>query len=260
MNTPRIEEAIADVEACESTRHLEATIQRLAQAYGFSACAFVDAGDTHSREPFYFSTASANWERTYADNQFVRVDPCVQRARRTNTPFTWSDVQDAPVRRGPKSGSRRLMDAATDFGFTEGLVVPCHFRDRLGNYQSASSVFFWQDAQQRFRFLLSGQKFSLHMLMIYFIQRFITLRAQETASDPLSHGLAVTDDAPALSDREKDVLCWAARGKTSAEIAEILELSVETVERHFKNAIRKLGATTRTQAVAKALLSGLIDI
>ena len=49
------------------------------------------------------------------------------------------------------------------------------------------------------------------------------------------------DDSPTLTDREKDVLLWAAHGKTSAEIAEILgRPSTDTVEQHFKKAMRKL--------------------
>ena len=260
MNSPRVEKAIADIEACNDLDSLRNTIHRIAQDYGFSSCAFVDAGDTHSREPFYFSTTDPQWDVEYADNEFVKFDPCVARARRSNIPFVWGDVIVAEARRGPKSGRQRLMEAATDFGFTEGLVVPCHFRDQLGNFQSASSVFFWKDSASRFNFLLSDQKIALHLLMIYFIQKFISIRNQNNLAGQKRHGMVLLGGNRDLSDRERDVLCWAARGKTSSEIAEILSLAVETVDRHFKNAIRKLNAATRTQAVAKALVQGIIDI
>jgi DNA-binding NarL/FixJ family response regulator len=63
----------------------------------------------------------------------------------------------------------------------------------------------------------------------------------------------------ALNDREIETLTWAARGKTSAEIAHILGLSKRTVDFHIDNARGKLGAATRTEAVMKAADGGLIE-
>jgi DNA-binding response OmpR family regulator len=62
-----------------------------------------------------------------------------------------------------------------------------------------------------------------------------------------------------LNDREIDTLTWVARGKTSAQIAEILELSKRTVDFHLDNARVKLGAATRTQAAIKAAVGRLIE-
>jgi DNA-binding NarL/FixJ family response regulator len=62
-----------------------------------------------------------------------------------------------------------------------------------------------------------------------------------------------------LNDREIDTLTWVARGKTSAEIAQELGLTKRTVDFHINNARMKLGATTRTAAVYKAVAAGLIE-
>jgi len=62
-----------------------------------------------------------------------------------------------------------------------------------------------------------------------------------------------------LNDREIDTLTWVARGKTSVQIAEILELSKRTVDFHLDNARVKLGAATRTQAAIKAAVGRLIE-
>jgi DNA-binding NarL/FixJ family response regulator len=62
-----------------------------------------------------------------------------------------------------------------------------------------------------------------------------------------------------LAQREVETLTWAARGKTSAEIAQILGLSKRTVDFHLDNARAKLGVATRTQAVAKAAAGQLIE-
>jgi DNA-binding response OmpR family regulator len=62
-----------------------------------------------------------------------------------------------------------------------------------------------------------------------------------------------------LSDREIEALTWAARGKTSAEIAQILNLSKRTVDFHIDNARDKLGVATRIQAIIKATAGHLIE-
>ena len=62
-----------------------------------------------------------------------------------------------------------------------------------------------------------------------------------------------------LNDREVETLTWVARGKTSAEIAQILGLTKRTVDFHIDNARTKLGAATRTQAVIKSATGRLIE-
>jgi DNA-binding response OmpR family regulator len=62
-----------------------------------------------------------------------------------------------------------------------------------------------------------------------------------------------------LNDREIETLTWAARGKTSAEIAQILGLVKRTVDFHIDNARVKLGVSTRVQAAIKAATARLIE-
>jgi len=62
-----------------------------------------------------------------------------------------------------------------------------------------------------------------------------------------------------LGERELEALTWAARGKTFAEIGQILGVSRRTIEFHLDNARRKLGVPTRTQALIKAAMGQLIE-
>lgn len=62
-----------------------------------------------------------------------------------------------------------------------------------------------------------------------------------------------------LGKREVETLTWAARGKTSLEIGQILGLSKRTVDFHIENARNKLGVATRMQAVVKATRGQLIE-
>ena len=61
-----------------------------------------------------------------------------------------------------------------------------------------------------------------------------------------------------LTDRELEALTWAARGKSSSDIAVILRISERTVNFHMDNAMRKLGVATRIQAAVKCAMLGLI--
>ena len=58
--------------------------------------------------------------------------------------------------------------------------------------------------------------------------------------------------AKALSGRESEILGFLADGLTGEQIAERLVLSPETVRTHVRNAMEKLEARTRTEAVVKA--------
>jgi DNA-binding NarL/FixJ family response regulator len=70
--------------------------------------------------------------------------------------------------------------------------------------------------------------------------------------------LARAPGAGSLTPRELDVLTLLAEGLQHEEIGRRLGISSETVRTHLRKACGRLGASTRTQAVAKALRLGLI--
>lgn len=56
-----------------------------------------------------------------------------------------------------------------------------------------------------------------------------------------------------LTEREAEVLYWVANGKTNREVAQILELSPRTVNKHLEQVFAKLGVDNRTAAAGMAL-------
>jgi two-component system nitrate/nitrite response regulator NarL len=62
-----------------------------------------------------------------------------------------------------------------------------------------------------------------------------------------------------LTAREVDVLTLLAEGLSHEEIGSRLEIASETVRTHARKAAGRLGAKTRTQAVATAIRLGLIN-
>ncbi|MEV4048082.1 DNA-binding CsgD family transcriptional regulator [Streptomyces sp. SAI-195] len=73
-------------------------------------------------------------------------------------------------------------------------------------------------------------------------------------------GLLMAGDGPVpgprLAPREVDVLACVAAGATNGEAAERLGVGAETVKSYLRSAMRKLGARTRTEAVASARRTG----
>jgi DNA-binding NarL/FixJ family response regulator len=66
------------------------------------------------------------------------------------------------------------------------------------------------------------------------------------------------DERKGLTEREREVLRLLAEGGSYAEIGSTLFLSPDTVRAHAQRAMTKLGARTRTQAVAVALREAMI--
>jgi DNA-binding NarL/FixJ family response regulator len=60
-----------------------------------------------------------------------------------------------------------------------------------------------------------------------------------------------------LSPREVDVLRRIAAGESNGEIAQHLQVSINTVERHVTNLYRKIDARSRAEATAFAIRNGL---
>lgn len=82
-----------------------------------------------------------------------------------------------------------------------------------------------------------------------------------TYLDPALAGFAVAPERPkpVLTSRERDVLRLLAEGLTHEQIGARLSIGPETVRTHVRKACGRLGAATRTQAVASALRQGLIS-
>jgi len=67
------------------------------------------------------------------------------------------------------------------------------------------------------------------------------------------------EEGPALTARERDVLLLVSDGKSNAEIASALFLSEATVKSHLRSILTKLGLKSRTEIVAHAWRTGMVQ-
>lgn len=89
-----------------------------------------------------------------------------------------------------------------------------------------------------------------------------TVGAGGTYVDPALAGLLAgplaAERLPTVTKREREILRLLADGMRNEQVARRLSISPLTVRSHVKNAMQKLEADTRTEAVAKALRESLI--
>jgi DNA-binding NarL/FixJ family response regulator len=84
-----------------------------------------------------------------------------------------------------------------------------------------------------------------------YLDRSLAARVAGSMWNPKGRGAA-----PAVTDRESEVLRLMALGHSNKEIAAALSVSVKTVEVHKANGMRKLGLAGRTDVVKYAMLQG----
>ena len=110
-----------------------------------------------------------------------------------------------------------------------------------------------------FYFSGSGQQGVSYSLCLY------NLTSEDNGQDCLVNTmtgekkLLVIDEHHILTEREKFVLQMIQNGKSSKMIADRLEISKHTVDRHRQNIIAKLQVNNTTEACHKAKRLGLID-
>lgn len=170
------------------------------------------------------------WLQHYDRAGYYKFDPVVRHCYTTIEPFHWGDVlyYDETIVR-----ARRVMHEAGEHGMAHGFCVPIH--DALG-FQAVVSL-----AGRRVAMTNRVQR-AVHMVSLC-----AWISADRTTRRPAKRRALL------LSGRERDVLCWAAKGKKAGEVADILGVSQETVVHHLKSARAKLGTTNTTHSVVEAM-------
>ncbi len=103
-----------------------------------------------------------------------------------------------------------------------------------------------------------GEVFLYPSLAKFLVEDF--LQRQPTNAQNVSPLEPDTERCSDLTPRECEVLLKIADGKTNREIANVLDISVKTVDRHRENIMRKLEIHSRVELVKFAISQGLISL
>ncbi|MER8629688.1 LuxR family transcriptional regulator [Mesorhizobium opportunistum] len=176
------------------------------------------------------------WFKRYVEAEHAAVDGVCIYSAKTLKPFLWADV---PAKWSDTKGSRRVAGEATEFGISSGFAVPMlsvHHWQSVLSFASSAKVCT----------LSPREEVQLVTMAVY----------AGMAIQALSHGDEVEEGL--LTEREKEVLLWAAAGKTSSETSQILGLAERTVKWHATRAREAFGVATTTQAIVEAVRRRMI--
>lgn len=198
------------------------------------------------RVPTYFSDSRLvlingypdRWVEHYFAESFNVSDPVLAYCAKHIIPIQWHDLMLSPSSLG-----ERVMNEAGEFGLKTGISMPVHSpHGELG-------VLSFTVNQHS----IAAQELTAHAMP--YVQ---LLAAHLHEAVRRVFGLADDTGKLVLTKREQECLRWAADGKTSWEISQLLRMSERTVNFHLNNAMLKLDVCNRQHAVAKATLQGLI--
>lgn len=223
-----------------SVKDLQAILDEIARSYGYDCylIASIPRPVEAVRDSLMLTTFRDEWVLHYIANEYIDHDPVIPRMIKSEMPFEWRDLgKDKPLTKK----ARKVMEEARNIGqMQSGFCIPVY-----GPVGAQESISF---AGSNLVKLTEQQRRSLHVLGIYAVSRIKEIM-----------GWAGQVETPVLAKREIECLKWASSGKTSWETAEILGISITTVDSYLNGAMKKLGATNRVQAVAEALRLKLIN-
>lgn len=190
------------------------------------------------------SSLPASLTETYDQEEWFSVDPLLAYESRSNLPFTTAGAFAGAT---PGSVTETMWHAMLDFKIEHELNIPIRRADGAGQI-SLHMAERSKDAFEHFQATLP----IAHTIMTAFYGVFEIRFLHQSP-------LFLTPENP-FTPREKDCLKWVAQGHSNGDIAENLNVSVRTAKFHVENAMKKIDAKTRAEAVAIALTRGLIQL
>ena len=171
------------------------------------------------------------WRMQYQHENLFPDDPVAKLAKRTPAPFRWNDVS-AEL----ESEKRVMASSSWDHGLKQGFSVPIH---GISGYQATVS------AAGRDVDLGSDARRAAELMMLYAYRRTV--------------GLRTVVKRVLLTPREREVMTWAAAGKSAWDTGEILRISEQTVRSHIAAVRAKLDVRSKAQAIVESIRLGEID-
>lgn len=186
-----------------------------------------------------FNSINPSWLDDKLSNGLFECDEYVRAARIDITPMLWSDMALIEMM---TPEAKRSFSLDVDYGILTGVSIPMRFAGGLG----ASSVGLHANGltMPEFDRTWAAEQTSI----IAIVNAFDTALRHDHMGEVFP-----------LTALERECLLWLAAGLPQKQIADRLRLTDKQVEKRLTQARRKLKAVTTTQAVASALIFGLIN-
>lgn len=182
---------------------------------------------------------SASWIEFYDRHpEFRRLDPIADFIMAAGRFMTWNEAVAAQQLGEAQQSFVATMRAN---GLVDGIALPLYGPRGRAAYATYSFG----------RPIVTADLENILILNDFFIQRHVEIALADDNAWTLER---------ALSNREKEVLFWIAKGKSNADISIILDLRHSTVCTFANRAFVKLGVNNRLDATRVALHRGIINL
>lgn len=222
---------------------LQSRIVGFAHNLGFELASAAVAVDRPGQPPLFAMIGNTPDAVRNASRDPINVkrDPVLKRMKTMHVPFFYDQGLYVEENAGD------IWETFAPHGYRTGIAVATHlpngrhFLLGVDRYEPLPK----SDTE------LTRLMADLHLLAVY---------GQQTALRVLLNEDAFQTPVTRLTPREREVLQWTAQGKSAWAVGEILKLSESTVLTHLRNIREKMGVSTKSQAVIRAVQLGLISV
>jgi DNA-binding CsgD family transcriptional regulator len=218
-------------------QELKGSLGRLFADEGYPDFAIVGLIGREKVGDVQLSNLPPSISEAYRGERWERADPLLPVALHATRPVVWEHVWR---RRNLSKEQVTVVEGFKHLGLCKGITFPLQHSGGPHQVMALSKRHNDGDDLKR-----------LPLLQAFCTQAWS--RYLELAGDCFQ-------STTILSSREIEILNWMKEGKSNWDIAEILNLSIKTVEYHVSNVLKKLGAPNRITAVVTALRHGIIQL
>ena len=238
----QLEHFIEESNACDTADQLLDVFEKALQTFGIDKFIYCIArGNIVSNQRSQHGVVKnypEDWVKHYASRNYIRSDPTYRYGLSRRGFFTWKELESkVPYSKNEMAVMGEAEDAGLKSGITISIHGPCGEVIGIGLASSCSKNDIGKN--------------QLHAL--YALCNQFHLVYSGMADTPVAATVSLTD-------KQREVLRWAATGKSRGVISEIMAISEDTVDDHFRQIFKKLGCNDRIVAVLKAIDLGLIRV
>ncbi|SEN40536.1 LuxR family transcriptional regulator [Halomonas caseinilytica] len=227
----------------ETKEELLNSVSSFVEHIGFNdfiyAC-FLPSVSVHTKEEIILSGYPDEWRSHYIHEKYSSIDPVVFHCNRNVMPVNWSDINFSQER-----ADVSVMNEAKEFGLVYGWTIPLHGAGGVWSLLSIASSSYDDFFDNGFDPRLSVSFLAASAIHTNITENYMACSEKQSS-------------VHSITAREREVVAWAAEGKTIWETSMILGISESTVRFHLNHVSSKLGANNKVSTVSKAILYGVL--
>lgn len=237
----RVDAFVREVSKASVEAELAELLAEISREMGFSYFALTHHVDIRRapRPVIRISNYPSDWIDYFDAQKLGPSDPVHRASHLTSVGFPWSRMPSL-IALTPRD--HEVLELAALRGIGDGFTIPAHVPGESHGSCSFATV--------------TGDTLSEERLPV---AQLVGAFAFEAARRIWRMRDGILSPLPILTDRQRDCVVWAARGKSDWEIARILGLSHETVIQYLKRARERYGVSKRTLLAIHALFDGTIS-